>query len=119
MHGLELAKVLGEGDEVNCGPFVELKELRIIIVPLPPKRRKLPFKHGIRCDHFISRCVNQHFTTTTGPLQRVPTRVLQSNHAVFEDPNTGHFSWGREDMSVRFENGDGVEKRRRESSVYI
>lgn len=117
VYGLELAEVLGEGDEVNRGPFMELKELWIIIVPLPPMRGKLPFQHAVRCNHFISWYVNQHFTTATGTLQRVPSGVFQSNHSVFENPNAGHFLLGgRED----FENGDGVAKRRGgETCVYI
>ena len=37
VRGLELVKILRERDEMDCGCYVELKEIRVIIVPFPPK----------------------------------------------------------------------------------
>lgn len=37
VHGLELVKVPREGDKVNRGLPVELEQVRIVVVPLPPE----------------------------------------------------------------------------------
>lgn len=58
MHGLEPVEILGERDEVDSGALVELKEIGVIVVPLPAERGQLPLEHSVRADDLVSGSVD-------------------------------------------------------------
>ncbi|GMN46428.1 hypothetical protein TIFTF001_015611 [Ficus carica] len=90
VHGLEAVEVLGERDEVDGGALVELKEVRVVVVPLPPQRRQLVLQHLVRRYHLVARRVDQHLPPPApASVQRIGPRVLhQPDHPVLEHPNS-------------------------------
>lgn len=94
MHGFEAGEILWKGDEMNRGLLVELEEIRVMIVPLPPKSRKLSLQRRVGGDHFIGGSVDQDLPATTArlpPVHPLCRRVLdEANHSILEYPDTRH-----------------------------
>lgn len=89
MHGLELAEILGERDEMDGGSFVELEKVWVVVVPLPTQRQQLALEHGVGADHFLTWGVDQHLAPGVGALHGIRP-VHESNDAVLENPNPRH-----------------------------
>lgn len=58
VHGLEPVEILGERDEVDGRALVELKEIGVVVVPLPAERGQLPLEHSVRADDLVGGSVD-------------------------------------------------------------
>lgn len=107
VHGLEAGEILWQRDEVNGGLLVELKEIRVVIVPLPPEARQLSLQLYVGGDHLIGGSVDQDLPSKAArlpPVDRLGRQVLdQANHPILKHPDTRHvcfpviifIRWGR------------------------
>lgn len=89
MHRLEPAELLGEGDEVDRRPLVELEEAGVVVVPLPPQAHQLALQVLVGGDDFVGGDVQQHLAADRRRLL-IGGVLDQPNHAVLEHPNTRH-----------------------------
>lgn len=89
VHGPEVGEVLGEGDEVDGRPAVELEQVGVFVVPLPSQGQQLLLQRSVGGDHLVAGDVQKRLAADCAQL----LVLYEPHHAVLEHPDSRHLSF--------------------------